>query len=149
MQAVQAVLSHADPTWVLHQEYDRTFGSSDSSSSGNGSNAAAPQAQPAEPGSQPAEGVEPSPTGDAADPTSPQNYFQAVQQHLEANHPLEDLPPLPNERALDVLLRAAANVLKLPIHLARLDSPVPELLVYAETPGKGPHTGCLDCSFLE
>lgn len=72
----------------------------------------------------------------AGSTTSPQNYWSDLLEHLEALRPLGNLPALPSDRALDVVLRAVANVLCMPIHLARLDALVPELLVYAETPGR-------------
>lgn len=123
-----AVLDSTDPTWVLHQEWHSAF---DSGSSGDGSSAPT-EAEQAQPGSQPAEGAEPMDTGDTS---NPQDYLPALMEHLEAQRPLEDLPAFPTDSALGVLLRAAANALGRPIHLARLDGPVPELFVYAETPG--------------
>lgn len=145
---MQAILENADPTWVLHQEWDRTFGSSGGSSSGDGGNPEAPAAEQAQPGPELAGGVEANHAADQADATSPQNYWKAVREHLEAHRPLEDLPPLPNGGALQVVLRAVANVLKAPTHLACLDSPVPELLVFAETPGEGQPSHLTDLSSL-
>jgi hypothetical protein len=77
----------------------------------------------------------------AAGATAGSLYWQQLMQHVAECKPLDALPEVPDDHTLDLMLRAAAVVMRKPVHFARLQAPVPELCIYAPTSGAQPVAG--------
>lgn len=81
------------------------------------------------------DGTAPSATHVGMTDGSGTSYWDELLAHVDNKRPLQDLPTVPSDEVLDLMLRAAANALRVQLHLARLDDGLHDLLVYSVWPG--------------
>jgi hypothetical protein len=143
MQAMQEVIDKGAPEWPLQKTWlqlfpdtptDKGSAAADSAAAGRAhAAAAAVGSMPAAAGT--GEGEPSAGTGEGEPSTTfGSTYWQQLTAAVAANR-LADIPDIPDDEVLFVMLRALANVLGKPLHLLCLDGAAPVLLVFPNIPG--------------